>query len=333
MSLTLDTYFAHRLRLLLNNFRDKGTGTTCRFEFACPFCGMPKERDRKANLFKSTKDALRFYCYRCNESMWMIDLLHRLDSTLAREYLTQSAALSSTNQEIATAQAPAEIPTITLNLPSIASLSEEHSARVYLAGRKIPEQFFSELLWTDDFHDIAEQFRPDGHYIRIRREGRIIIPIRNEQGGIIAAQGRSIEPGADIRYITVKTHENAPKVWGMDRINRDETIYVTEGPFDAMFLPNSIALCGSDILDTLPKENAVIIYDNEPWSQQTLRKLKTAIGNGHRICIWPDYLREKDVNQMVFKYSPEIVRDIIDENTWSGVLATMKYNSRYLVER
>ena len=45
--------------------------------------------------------------------------------------------------------------------------------------------------------------------------------------------------------------ENAPKVYGIDKINEEEPIYIVEGPFDSHFLDNSVAMVGAD-LDTRP---------------------------------------------------------------------------------
>ena len=52
------------------------------------------------------------------------------------------------------------------------------------------------------------------------------------------------------RYITVMLDESKTKLYGMDRANEQETVYITEGPFDSHFLTNAIAMCGSDVNDS-----------------------------------------------------------------------------------
>ena len=41
-------------------------------------------------------------------------------------------------------------------------------------------------------------------------------------------------------------NDDAPKVFGLEQIDKTKTVYVTEGPFDSTFIRNSIAMCGAD---------------------------------------------------------------------------------------
>ena len=41
--------------------------------------------------------------------------------------------------------------------------------------------------------------------------------------------------------------EDHPKIYGLDKVNKTKTVYVTEGPFDSHFITNAIAMCGSDV--------------------------------------------------------------------------------------
>ena len=65
------------------------------------------------------------------------------------------------------------------------------------------------------------------------------------------------------------------KIFGIDRWNKSETTYVTEGPLDSLFLKNAISSCGGDIVSAIknfPKENMIVVYDNEPRSPTIKRK-------------------------------------------------------------
>ena len=42
--------------------------------------------------------------------------------------------------------------------------------------------------------------------------------------------------------------EDAPKIYGLDTVDKGATVYITEGPFDSTFLCNSIAMCGADLV-------------------------------------------------------------------------------------
>ena len=77
-------------------------------------------------------------------------------------------------------------------------------------------------------------------------ESRIIIPMYDTDRNLIGFQGRSLGPNS-IKYITIMIDEEAPKIYGLDRIDSDKAIYVVEGPFDATLVENAVAMCGSDI--------------------------------------------------------------------------------------
>ena len=41
--------------------------------------------------------------------------------------------------------------------------------------------------------------------------------------------------------------ETQPKVYGLENVDFNKTVYVVEGPFDSTFVENSIAMCGADV--------------------------------------------------------------------------------------
>jgi hypothetical protein len=48
---------------------------------------------------------------------------------------------------------------------------------------------------------------------------------------------------------------------------------------------------------------------------------------GFKVCIWPDTIKEKDINEMVLAgNSPATIQHIIDNNTYDGIMATMRMN-------
>ena len=105
-------------------------------------------------------------------------------------------------------------------------------------------------------------------------------------------------------------------------------MYVFEGPIDSIFILNSIATAGGDLISSIKgydKENMVIVYDNEPRSIETKRKIDKAIDFGYNVCIWPDYIQQKDINDMILSgIKTEQILDIINKNTFKGLKAKMK---------
>jgi hypothetical protein len=98
---------------------------------------------------------------------------------------------------------------------------------------------------------------------------------------------------------------------------------VVEGPFDSTFLDNSVALCGSDgDLVCLQGSSLVFVYDNEPRNKEIVTRIEGCIDRGDRVVIWPTGIRQKDINEMVL--AGLNIRDIIRDNTYSGLEAKLK---------
>ena len=101
-----------------------------------------------------------------------------------------------------------------------------------------------------------------------------------------------------------------------------------------MFLDNSIAACGSDlvpVLEQLPwinRDDVTIIYDNEPRSEIINSKVQKAIELGYKVFIWPNNVKEKDLNDLVLaRNNMAYIKLFIDENTYSGLSAKMAFQA------
>ena len=68
----------------------------------------------------------------------------------------------------------------------------------------------------------------------------------DENKNLIGFQGRALGKSFT-KYITVMLDEEAPKVYGIEKIDKTIAVYITEGPFDSTFICNSIAMCGADV--------------------------------------------------------------------------------------
>jgi hypothetical protein len=157
-------------------------------------------------------------------------------------------------------------------------------------------------------------------------ETRLLIPFINKDKMVHAYQGRAIGK-SDVKYITIILNDDVPKIYGLDSIDTNKKIYVVEGPIDSMFIPNAAATAGGDLVSailSLPKENVVVVYDNEPRSRETVKKLDKAIMNGYNVCIWPENLDHKDINDMnLAGMSSDFIKHIIDTNTHRDLAAKL----------
>ena len=92
---------------------------------------------------------------------------------------------------------------------------------------------------------------------------------------------------------------------------------------DSLFLPNCLAIAGLNFKGV--GLSSVIVLDNEKRNKQIKESLNKLIINGYSVCIWPDSVEEKDINEMVMngKTTDDIVK-IIDNNTYTGLQANFQ---------
>ena len=126
----------------------------------------------------------------------------------------------------------------------------------------------------------------------------------------------------------VKRNGNTENL-NLDKIDWEKTVYIVEGPFDSMFLENSIAMVGADMdksfFITNFETKFVIVYDNEKRNKQIVERMEKAINLQFPIVIWPDTINEKDINDMIL--TGLNVQDVVKSNVYSGLHAKTKLTS------
>ena len=97
-----------------------------------------------------------------------------------------------------------------------------------------------------------------------------------------------------------------------------------------MFLPNSIAMAGSDISfrgnddikEAMDNHKGTIIFDNEPRNTEIISRMEKVIDKGWNICIWPDSADCKDINDMILSGTIQTrIIEIINKNTFKDLHA------------
>lgn len=334
MSIHTDEKYVMLLSPLLEKFSKKDVRL---WNFRCPFCGDSHKNKHKARGYIYQRgDNLMFYCHNCPESGPLRKLLYHVNSALAREYTTETYL---EKKELSSLQfKPKSLPSGRLLIPTndteipnatrISDLPADHVSTRYLLKRKIPVKFFSELFFSENYATTIQSLIGPKKKIEMISEKRIVIPLRNEKNILIGLTGRAIE-NSKLRYITIKVLKNEPKIFGLNRVNKSEPIYVVEGPFDSMFLPNSIATLDANLTKVNELDiNPILIFDNEPRNKILLKHMEKALSMGMKICVWPKEVSGiKDINNMILSgYTPEQLKTLIDNNTHSGIRAKLEMN-------
>jgi hypothetical protein len=297
------------------------------YNFRCPYCGDSKKRKDKTRgyLFKIKNDFV-FKCHNCGVGRTFTNFLKDNCPHLHDQYVLERYKEGLTGKGTQTKnpdfnfKPPVFVKTKRdVNLESISNLNTSHPARQYLESRKIKELdyfFYCPKFkeWTNSQKKVFDTLRKDSP--------RIIIPMRDKDGKMFGYQGRSLAPKAKLRYISVMLDDAKQKVFGWDRVDLEKQIYVTEGPFDSMFIRNSIAMCGSDVDLSTFNYQFTFVFDNEPRNREIVDKISKTIDKGYPVVIWPSSITDKDVNDMVL--SGHDVQSVVKYNTYQGLEAKLK---------
>jgi hypothetical protein len=251
--------------------------------------------------------------------------IKELDSRLYKEYLIEK--LSGNKLIIDDTKWNAPIPFVdqSTELYQLKTISQlkDHPAKNYVESRYIPKDYHSLLRWCPDFMEWTNNLIPGKFSKEALRydEGRILIPYLDERLNFCAFQGRAISHTSK-RYILIVLDHSSPIVFGLNTVDLNKDVYVFEGPIDSMFIQNSVAGPIFSLTKLADVDKFIVCFDNEPHSIQTRKKISKAITQGFRVCIWPDSVIEKDVNEMICNgYTVERIETIIKENTFSNMMA------------
>ena len=324
----IDTKYVNLVSSRLPLFKNKHQGL---YNFRCPFCGDSQKSKTKARGYLYQKKTDLFYrCHNCGQSNTFSNFLKQLDGELHKQYVLERYKEGVTgkgqNTEDPVFKHKKPVFHTKINLPRISDLDDQHFAKKYLINRAIPPQFLSYLYYTEDFKTFVKTMTKKDYDLN-ENEQRIIIPFYDENKNLITFQGRAFT-NTLLRYITIKMDEDFSKIFGLDRLNLEEQFYVVEGPFDSFFLPNCIAMAGSDIKfksykgidDAMNDGKGTMVFDNEPRNKEIITRMEKVIDKGWNICIWPSTIKKKDLNDMYLSGISDL-SEIINKNTYKSLLA------------
>ena len=292
------------------------------YNFRCPICGDSQKNKNKARGYLySVKNNTNFKCHNCGVNISFNNFLKKIDPVTHKQYTFEKFKEGHSGKNFVIDE-----PTFVFEKPVFKTkivlplCSEVESGRTYLEARGIDSKKF---YFAERFKEFVNSIKPTFENTT-NEESRIIIPLYYKKD-LIGIQGRSLKSNS-IKYITVMFDEDAPKIYGLDNIKNEETVYVTEGPFDSTFIPNAIAMCGADAdISKWGISNPVWVYDNEPRNAEIHSRISNVISRGERVVIWPSGIKEKDINDMIL--SGLDVKSVIESNIYSGLEAKLKFTT------
>ena len=287
------------------------------YNFRCPICGDSKKNKTKTRGYLYTiKADVNFRCHNCGASMTFSNFLKEIDPVVHKQYVFERFKEGTTGrgtvveEPVFKFEKPEFKTSIDLPLASTVDVS-----RTYLEKRKLdPTKFY----YAERFVEFLKSHKQS---MDVKEHPRIIIPLYYEKN-LVGVQGRALNSNS-VKYITTIFYDDAPKIYGLDTIRRGAPVFVTEGPFDSLFIDNAIAMAGADIDWTLLKDReAVFVFDNEQRNPEIIKRMSNVIDRGYEIVIFPEHIKEKDLNDM--SSSGQDVQSLVEFNTYSGLEAHVK---------
>ena len=294
------------------------------FNFRCPICGDSQKHKNKARgYFYQVKTNTNFKCHNCGASSSFNNFLKQIDSTLHKQYTMEKfkeGFAGGRNFVVDEPKLEFKKPVFKKKL-DLPKATEVPIAKEYLEKRKLdPSKFYFAYKFKEWTNTQKQTFDTIG-----RDESRIIIPMYDEDKILIGFQGRSLGPNS-VKYITVMINEDAPKIYGLDKVDNEKPIYIIEGPFDATLVQNGVAMCGSDLdIGSFGWSDYIYVYDNEPRNREIVNRIAKTIDGGNKVVIWPTSIEQKDINDMVL--GGHNVMNVLESNTYSGLKAKIKFNN------
>ena len=338
MSLPVESKYVRLISSRLRNFKQKKDYL---WNFSCPICGDSQKNKTKARGYVFPKGNNLFYrCHNCGVSISVGNFIKAVDESLYKEFVLEKYKSGETNNT--------RSANTILNIPSprfdkldkqkvfehaewVDKLPSGHFCLVYCVKRQIPSNILSKLLFTPHYKQFCDTLVPN-HGKTIVDDARLVIPFYDEYNELIAVSGRALETGdKTLRYITLRTNDSQDKlIFGMDRVDLNQTVKIVEGPVDSLFLKNCIASGDANLVlcaDAISSDKIVLIFDNEPRNKEIVKMMQNAIGLKYDVVIWPDTIGGKDINEIILSgKSQDEIEEIISSNTFRGIEAQLKFN-------
>jgi hypothetical protein len=339
MVMWIETKYINLLSVQLEQFKVKQTNPYIA-NFRCPICHDSQKNKLKARGYIYSKGSGLFYkCHNCGIGTSLGKLIESLNNNLYKQYKMErySEGLDIGNSAKPHAKVEFNFEPMRFGeknlldrlLDRLDVLPDSNPAVRYCLSRKIPRSKFNELYYIDDIkkvENLSEKLRGK----IVGTEPRLVIPFYNRQSKLVGITCRALGD-EKLRYIAIPIDKTYPMIYNLDRVDTSRTVYCTEGPIDSLFLPNAIAVGSTDlkkIEGVIPKQNAVLIFDNQPRNPEVVKIIRAAASNHWRMVVWPEHINQKDINEMIIAgMSQEELMAVINKNTVSGLALRLRLNA------
>jgi len=296
------------------------------YNFRCPYCGDSQKSQHKARGYVFKKDNTLIYkCHNCGVGASLKNLLKHIDIKIHNDYIFERYKKTDdvkpdiskfTQPKFLKGDSPLK------KLKKISQLDWNHPVKKFVEKRKIPTNRHFELFFANKFCEWVNSIIPNKFPTLKNDHPRLVIPFFDKNNQMFAFQGRSFN-SENPKYITIILNPEMDKIFGLNKIDKNKPMFAVEGPIDSLFLDNCIAVAGADF-NKLPLDYT-IIFDNERRNKELLKQIDKTIDRGYKVVLWPDNVKEKDINDMILSgKTKQEIKSTIENNTYQGNMAKIR---------
>jgi len=327
----LEAKYISLVGLRLRNFIQK---SDILYNFSCPICGDSKTKESRARGYIYEKDGkLRFHCHNCTRSLGVPGFLKEVAPDLYDQFRMdqlKEKKMDTSLLERTVFEKPKFLQYSALKaLRTVSQLPVGHPVKKFVEDRKIPTTYHWKLYAAPQFMSWVNEYVIPGKFDdkALKFDApRLVIPFFDKEKKCHAFHARAVKSDG-AKYIAISLNKNEHMLYGRDTVDVNRTIYVMEGPLDALFIPNSVAVGSSNLpvaATLLPKDKLILVFDNERRNKEVIQVMGKAIEQGFKITIFPDTFIHKDINEAIIAgMQPSDIKKVIDDYTYKGLAALL----------
>ena len=306
------------------------------YQCSCPVCMESPKKKRCYYL----PDNDNIYCHNCGWSSkpfkWIKEVSNCSNTDIIEEVKEYEVTIDITKDDEVVAKFQTEtLPKDCINLSDPLQCAYYSKDKIFKLANEV---IYNRRL------DTAVN-RPDNLYLSLNdkvHKNRLVIPFVNEREEVEFYQTRTLRPQDNRikpKYLGKVGSEKT--LFNINKVSSDhDRVYIFEGPIDAFFVRNSVAVAGitergksltkrqeEQMNTTLKWYDKVWVLDSQWGDRASMIKSEALLKQGETVFIWPETLgkKYKDFNDLARAANKdEIGWDWIQKNTFDGLEGIVK---------
>ena len=311
------------------------------YQCSCPICREGQSLGKKRRCYYIPKND-NIFCHNCGWSgkpfRWIKEVSGDTDEDVIKElkdHVPDAKDIIARDEDIKPNFEVTTLPKDSINLSDKLQLDFYNNSNIVTAVQHLIKKRRLDTAVN----------KPDALYVSLTdmvHKNRLVIPFFNEHDVIEFYQTRTVlnkDSKVKPKYLGKVNAEKT--LFNIDRVSSDhDSVYIFEGPINAFFTKNSIAVAGitergksftkrqeEQLNTTLKYYDKTWILDSQWIDQASLVKSEVLLKQGERVFIWPEKFgkRFKDFNDIAIACKvDEIKWEFIQKNTFEGIEGIVK---------